>query len=63
VKFVVGLFVLIVVSVAADQPQTATLPKMRPLTDRKFERTPERLRRGKYLSEGTASCLVRQKEN
>ncbi|HZO99416.1 MAG TPA: c-type cytochrome [Terriglobia bacterium] len=27
-------------------------PKARPLTDRKFERTPERLARGKYLVEG-----------
>src|SRR5581483_300427 len=31
--------------------------KSRPLTDRHFERTPERLARGKYLVEGVASCF------
>jgi mono/diheme cytochrome c family protein len=32
-------------------------PKARPLTDRKFEQTPERLARGEYLVEGAAGCL------
>jgi mono/diheme cytochrome c family protein len=32
-------------------------PKMRPVTDRKFEATPERLARGKYIAEGPASCF------
>lgn len=31
-------------------------PKARPLTDRKFESTPERLARGKQLFEGCAGC-------
>jgi mono/diheme cytochrome c family protein len=31
--------------------------KSRPLADRHFERTPERLARGKYLVEGVASCF------
>jgi hypothetical protein len=31
--------------------------RVRPLTDRKFEATPERLARGKYLVEGDFGCL------
>jgi mono/diheme cytochrome c family protein len=31
--------------------------RSRPLTNRSFERTPERLSRGKYLVEGTAGCF------
>lgn len=31
--------------------------RSRVLTDRKFERTPERLKRGKYLVEGVVGCL------
>jgi hypothetical protein len=31
-------------------------PKTRPLTDRKFEATPERLKRGTYLAEHVAAC-------
>ena len=31
-------------------------PRARPLTSRTFERTPERLARGKYLVEGVAGC-------
>ena len=31
-------------------------PKARPLTDRKFEATPERLARGEYLFKGCAGC-------
>lgn len=33
-------------------------PKKRATTDRKFERTPERLARGKYLVQGILSCEV-----
>jgi mono/diheme cytochrome c family protein len=32
-------------------------PRTRPLTDRKFERTPQRLARGKYLTEGLLGCF------
>jgi cytochrome c553 len=32
-------------------------PRTRALTDRKFERTPERLARGKYLVEGVSPCM------
>lgn len=32
-------------------------PKARPLTDRKYEPTPERLARGKYLTENVLSCF------
>src|SRR6185312_15256074 len=31
--------------------------KARPLTDRRFERTPERLARGEYLVKGPAACF------
>ena len=33
-------------------------PRSRPLTSRVFERTPERLARGKYLVEGVTPCMV-----
>jgi mono/diheme cytochrome c family protein len=33
-------------------------PRARPLTDRKFEATPERLARGKYLTENTLDCFA-----
>ena len=33
-------------------------PKARPLTDRKFETTPERLARGKYLTENVLDCFA-----
>jgi mono/diheme cytochrome c family protein len=33
-------------------------PRSRPLTNRVFERTPERLARGKYLVEGVTPCMV-----
>jgi hypothetical protein len=32
-------------------------PRARPLTGRVFERTPERLARGKYLAEGVCGCM------
>jgi hypothetical protein len=32
--------------------------KARPLTARKFERNPERLRRGSYLVNGVAACFT-----
>jgi hypothetical protein len=33
-------------------------PKARPLTDRKFDSTPERLARGKYLTEAVLDCFA-----
>lgn len=33
-------------------------PRVRSLTDRKFERTPERLVRGKYLANGIGECIA-----
>jgi len=33
-------------------------PRIRPLTDRKFERTPEHLARGKYLVNGIGECFA-----
>lgn len=33
-------------------------PKARPLTDRKFDVTPERLARGRYLAENVAGCMA-----
>lgn len=33
-------------------------PSVRPLTDRKFESTPERLQRGQYLVEGVVGCFA-----
>ncbi|MGD0125156.1 MAG: hypothetical protein ABSF46_07360 [Terriglobia bacterium] len=33
-------------------------PRARPLTNRKFEATPERLARGKYLTENVLDCLA-----
>jgi len=33
-------------------------PKVRPLTDRKFEVTPERLARGKYLTQNVLDCFT-----
>ena len=35
-----------------------TLPNARPLTDRTFERTPERLERGRYLAEHVLQCFI-----
>ncbi len=32
--------------------------KARPLTDVKFESTPERIARGKYLTEGASHCFL-----
>lgn len=45
---------------AADAPPAAPRewPNVRPLTDRRFERTPERLARGEYLAEGLLQCVV-----
>ena len=56
----IGVLVLVVLAVVGI---SATIgwrpfigPKKRALTDRKFEATPERLKRGQYLSEHVAGC-------
>jgi len=56
----IGVFVLVILAVAGI---SATIgwrpfigPRSRALTDRKFEATPERLKRGAYLVEHVAGC-------
>jgi mono/diheme cytochrome c family protein len=58
----IGVFVLVIFAVVGI---SATIgwrpfigPKKRALTDRKFEATPERLKRGEYLVEHVAGCTV-----
>src|ERR1700732_265983 len=58
----IGVFVLMILVVAGI---SATIgwrpfigPKSRPLTDRKFEATSERLKRGAYLAEHVAGCTI-----
>lgn len=43
---------------AVDCAAGEALPRMRPLTDRVFERTPARLERGRYLGEHLLQCFV-----
>jgi hypothetical protein len=60
----IGLIVLaLVVLVLAAIPAMVGIrpiigPRARPLTDRTFERTPERLERGRYLANAVAPCLA-----
>ena len=49
-----GVIILITVTIGWRPVLGA---KSRPLTDRQFERTPERLARGKYLVNGPAACF------
>ena len=58
------MLLLIALRIDADNTQTsATLPKMRPLTNRTFERTQQRLQRGKYLAEGIMQCFTCHSEH
>ena len=65
-KFLKGLgIVVLVIVILAVVGISATIgwrpfigPKKRALTDRKFEATPERLKRGAYLAEHVAGCTV-----
>ncbi|MGE3343232.1 MAG: c-type cytochrome [Vicinamibacterales bacterium] len=55
---VLGLIVLVAVAlpfVVGLRPIIG--PKARPLTDRRFEATPERLERGRYLATSVSGCL------
>lgn len=68
-RFAVGSVVLaalaltVACSSSPNAPQSANQPaqwsnRVRPLTDRKFERTPQRLARGKYLANGIGECFA-----
>jgi Cytochrome c len=56
----IGVLVLVVLAVVGISATIGWRPfigsKKRALTDRKFEATPERLKRGEYLSEHVAGC-------
>lgn len=45
-------------SAANSSDSSKTSVKVRPLTDRKFKRTPERLARGRYLVNGIGECFA-----
>src|ERR1700676_1585718 len=54
---VVVLVILVVAGISATIGWRSVIgPKTRALTDRKFEATPERLKRGAYLAEHVAGC-------
>ena len=55
---ILGLLLVLVVAISLTIGWRPFIgPRTRPLTDRKFEATPERLARGKYLVEGDIGCL------
>src|SRR5262249_54747941 len=54
VGVILAAFCLCAIAVWGDGQ---TLPAARPLTDVKFERTPQRIARGKYLAEGLLQCF------
>jgi mono/diheme cytochrome c family protein len=55
---ILGLLVLIVIGgLTAVGWQVVLGPDARPLTNRTFERTPERLARGQYIVQGPAHCF------
>jgi hypothetical protein len=62
-----GLIILAVVLVAAISLTIGWRPFMgpraRPLTDRKFESTPERLARGRYLANAVSGCMYCHSEH
>jgi Cytochrome c len=54
----VGLFVLLSAGITFTVGWRPFIgPKARPLTSRRFEATPERLKRGEYLTEHVAGCM------
>jgi Cytochrome c len=60
----VGLLAIVVVGITATIGWRPFIgPKTRPLTNRTFERTPERLQRGKYLAEAVAGCVYCHSEH
>lgn len=52
------LCVIALLSAAPGSAADATTPPHRPLTDRKFEPTDERLKRGRYLAEHVLQCFI-----
>jgi hypothetical protein len=59
IVLIVVLILLVVVAAGAYKilgPRAFLGPRARPLTARTFERTPERLARGKYLVQGVLTC-------
>ena len=53
-----ALAVLLAVAITATVGWRPIIgPRSRPLTDRKFEPTPERLERGRYLAENVAGAM------
>ncbi len=61
---VVVLAVLVVVAISLTIGWRPFLgPRSRPLTDKKFERTPERLARGRYLANAITGCMFCHSEH
>lgn len=56
VVFALGLLVFVGVGLAVGWPVILG-PKARPVTDRTFEATPERLEHGRYLVEAVSACM------
>src|SRR5688572_16788497 len=55
---VLALLVLLIVAIPAVIGIRPIIgPRARPLTDRTFERTPERIERGRYLANNVAPCI------
>lgn len=55
---VIGVCLPLIGAGGCTKTEDTHLPRMRALTSRVFERTPERIARGKYLSEGVCQCFV-----
>jgi mono/diheme cytochrome c family protein len=55
---VLGFVVLVAIGITATIGWRPFIgPKARPLSDRKFEATPQRLERGKYIATGLSGCI------
>ncbi len=57
VLFIAILFSAVLVA-GCSKTEQPVLPHARPLTDRVFERTAEKISRGKYLTEGVCQCFI-----
>lgn len=55
---ILSLLISVVLIAGCSRNDDSGLPKMRPLTNRVFERTSERINRGKYLTEGVCQCFI-----
>lgn len=57
-KILLGILILLAIGITFTVGWRPFIgPRARPLTDRKFEATPERLARGKYLAVGLYGCV------